>query len=94
MSEKLCVFCEHMEWGIYGHSDYYEGDVLNGGQVACGKGHWCMQQEKFDYFWRDGLTPMKFAKGALAEAIQTAKKCPDYQPPDCVDSQIHSKERS
>jgi hypothetical protein len=93
MSEKLCVFCEHMTWGLYGYSDYYEGDVLDGGKVECGRGHWTMRQERYDYFGRRGLEPVLFAKGVLADAIQTAKTCPDYQPPESP-SQNNSKEKT
>lgn len=81
MAEKLCVFCDHLNFGIYGYTDSYEGDVVGGGQIKCGKGHWCMERSKYDMpdFERDpGIT---FTKGELAEAIQKAKTCPDYSPP-------------
>lgn len=85
MADKLCVFCDHLSLNCEVEYGYYEGDVYPSGNVHCLKKHWTLGTNKFaggdpDYNY------IRFNKGELADAIQTAKECPDYSPPSQRDA--------
>jgi hypothetical protein len=62
MSEKLCVFCNHLEFDTSGcHGDYPDPAYMQ-----CTKGHWSVAHNG----WK---LPEEFRA-----SIQTAATCPDY----------------
>lgn len=71
MSEKLCLFCTNCGGSVDYDRGYYEGDCYPSGQIDCAKGHWKV------YWGGDGF--VDFRRHDLAEAIQMAKTCLDYE---------------
>lgn len=92
MSEKLCVFCDHLAFVTDGCvGDYYAGDVIYSAGVECLKGKWTIGGSAgdqpfngYDHKRRSQGFEIHFAKGDLADAIQTAKTCPHYSPPNAT----------
>lgn len=72
MSEKLCVFCTHLDLDASYEAGYYEGDCYPYAELQCNKKHWCITAGY------SGAGGTLFSHKNLAEAIQTAKTCPDY----------------
>ena len=73
MSEKLCVFCDHLSINIECERGYYEGDVYPHGFIRCLQGYWSLEPA-------EGVKGA-FSRGSLAQAIQLAKTCEQYSPP-------------
>lgn len=72
-AEKLCVFCTHIDLDASYESGYYEGDCYPYAELQCNKKHWCITAGSA------AINDIRrFSHKSLAEAIQTAKKCPDY----------------
>lgn len=65
MSEKLCIFCNHMRWDAieYWHISTITGGMLQGG-ASCGKGHY------------HGMKPED--ERILRLMLLRAETCPDY----------------
>lgn len=74
MSEKLCVFCDHLSLNLEVEYGYYEGEVYPHGNIRCLKGYWKLEHGEHD-------RPVRFTQGELAKAIQEARTCADYSPP-------------
>lgn len=69
MSEKLCVFCVHLDLDASYEGGYYEGDCFPYAELQCKKAHWYIKSGSGE----------RFSHKNLAEAIQTAKTCSDYR---------------
>jgi hypothetical protein len=73
-SEKLCVFCEHMEFDDGGTGEYADPATM-----TCAKGRWSGHKRTV---WNGAV--MLFSSDDLSsfrEVILMAKDCPDYKPP-------------
>ena len=73
MSERLCVFCTNLDLDASYDSGYYEGDCYPYAELKCNKGHWCIHRGG-----DGGGSGKVFSHKELADAIQTAKTCLDY----------------
>lgn len=65
MSEKLCLFCAHVDYERPWNHDSDSGTSFSGGGFDCGKGHF---QEASGYSLKD-----------FRGLMLTAEKCPDYE---------------
>lgn len=70
MSEKLCIFCKHME---FREDDYIHGYIVASAGHKCGKGYWPPQYPGLDT--RIEPTDIK----AFRKTILFARDCPDYK---------------
>lgn len=72
MSERLCVFCQHMAFDDGGYGEYADP-----AEMFCKKGRWAGER-------RHGNGVTLHSSDDLSEfrkVIVIAKDCPDYTPP-------------
>lgn len=65
MSEKLCMFCKHVEYERPWNSDSDSGTSFSGGGFSCNKKH----------FYEGG----SYSLEDFREVMLKAEKCPDYE---------------
>lgn len=71
MSEKLCVFCEHMEFDGGGKGNYAESETM-----FCMKGRWSGKGS-----YGGDAVYMDYTLDDFRAVILLAKDCKDYKPP-------------
>jgi hypothetical protein len=69
-THKLCYACKHFEFdpGEPGYSEYTPGSDAH---MSCGKDHWCLDN-------------MGYGGKSLAEHLERAKTCKDFEFSDWV----------
>lgn len=74
MSEKLCIFCEHLDWLQDRHmGSEWTGEYGTSG-FSCKKGHFSAYDKGEDRSF-DTIQDVR-------DLYLTAEKCPDYTPPN------------
>ena len=73
MSEKLCVFCKHLDWDNGGGNEDYPDPA----SLTCNKGHKFTEPDAFMTI-NDGSTTYMFDLDDFRRVIVLAQSCPDY----------------
>ena len=78
MSEKLCVFCEHMNF-----CDGGTGEYADPASMECAEGHWrgFNKAKHPNSIWGQMSEVMLYSLDDFREVILMAKDCNDYKPP-------------
>lgn len=72
--EKLCVFCEHLDFSTFGCYGRYPDPAL----FKCGKRHTLLQAAGVYNGFGKGYAPVYSAED-MRTILETAKECPDYK---------------